>query len=160
MRMTFVVALLVCAAAAFSGLFAVSASATPFEFPSSSSDVVSSGGAPAGSVGYFWSKARGDKVSETFTGPTYVDHVRMYLQPGSNALVAGQTTDWTVSINGVDVGAFSVPPGTTSPFVFDRLFAPIAGPSLAVEMRMTNEVPSGGGSISFISTGRDRLELD
>lgn len=145
--------LLSVASASLAGPFAIGAQATTFEFPSSSSAVVSGGGAPAGQVGYFWSTARGDKVSQTFAGPLSIDHAVLAIQPPTNSLSAGNEVDWTLSINGVDVGSFVVPSGSTTPIVLDRSFAPIAGPSYAVVLRVTNEVPSGGGSNTFASTG-------
>jgi hypothetical protein len=151
-RPSFVVALLI-VAASLAGPLAVGAQATTFEFPSSSSTVVSSGAAPAGTVGYFWSKARGDKVSQAFVGPSYIEHATLTVQPSSNALTSGAEVDWTVSINSVDIGSFVVPSGTTSPITFERSFTAMPGPNYAVEMRVTNEVGSGQGSISLPSTG-------
>jgi hypothetical protein len=47
------------------------------------------------------------------------------------------------------VGAFSILPGATDPTGITRSFAPIAGPAYAVELRLTNEVASGGGSVTL-----------
>lgn len=135
------------------GLLAARADAATFEFPSSSSSVVSAGGAPAGEVGYFWSAARGDKVSQGFAGPAYVDRAVLTVQPSTNVLAPGAEVDWTLSINGTDVGSFVVPTGTTAPIVLDRSFAPIAGPAYAVAIRVTNEVAGGSGSHTLASTG-------
>jgi hypothetical protein len=151
-RPPFVVALVI-VAASLAGPLVVGAQATTFEFPSSSSTVVASGGSPAGTVGYFWSKARGDKVSQAFVGPSYIEHAALTVQPSTNSLLLGSEVDWTLSINGVDIGSFVVPPGTTSPIVFERSFTAMPGPNYAVEMRVTNEVGSGQGSISLPTTG-------
>jgi hypothetical protein len=149
--------------ASLAGPLAGGAQATTFEFPSSSSAVVSDGGAPAGQVGYFWTKERGDKVSQSFAGPPSVNHVALTLQPSVNTIQPGIELDWTLSINGVDVGAFVLHPGETAPIVFDRVFAPLTGPSYTVEIRVTNVVPSGGGAVSFPTsgnTGSHSLQLD
>lgn len=134
------------------GVFAAGAQAATFEFPSSSSTVVSSGASLPDAFGYFWSKARGDKVAQTFLGPPAIDHAVLTIQAPQNSLGAGLEVDWTLSINGADVGSFVVPAGNTDPIVLDRSFAPVAGPNYAVEIRVTNEVSSGGGSHSFAST--------
>jgi hypothetical protein len=140
------------AAMAFTS-FAVSVQAATFEFPSSSSTVVSSGASPPNAFGYFWSQARGDKVEQAFVGPPIIDHALLTVQPTENSLKTGNTLDWTLSINGVDVGTFSVPSGDLDPVVVSRSFAAIAGPSYVVKIRVTNEIPSGGGSHTLASTG-------
>jgi hypothetical protein len=112
--------LLVTAAAMAFISFAASVQAATFEFPSSSSTVVSGGGAPSNSVGYFWSEARGDKVEQTFVGPSIIDHALLTVQPTQNSLTTGNTVDWTLSINGVDVGTFSVAPGENSALSWSR----------------------------------------
>lgn len=141
------------AVACFVGSLTAPAQAATFEFPSSFSTVVAGPGAPADQAGYFWSKARGDKVSQAFVGPLYVDHVALTVQPAQNVLSAGAEVDWTLAINGVDIGSFVVPSGTTAPILLERSFAPIAGPNYAIELRVTNEVGSGQGSITLASTG-------
>ncbi|MCU1500426.1 MAG: putative internalin [Acidimicrobiales bacterium] len=115
--------------------------------------MVSNGGAPAGQVGYFWSAARGDKVSQTFAGPAKINHATLHVQPGTNGLAT--LASWRLSINGVDVGpVFSVPPtGSLAPITVDAAFSPITGPGYAVQMRMINEVASGDGAHTWISTG-------
>jgi hypothetical protein len=132
------------------GLFATGAQASTFEFPSSASTVVSSGATLSGQVGYFWSQARGDKVSQTFVpGVAYIDHVQLAVQSPQNALNGNNEVDWALLINGTEVGSFAITPGATGPTGITRSFAPIAGPAYAVELRVTNEVPSGGGSVSL-----------
>lgn len=145
--------LLTLAVMALAGPFAIGAQAATFEFPSSSSTVVAGGSAPPGSVGYFWSQARGDKVEQAFFGPASIDHAVLTVQPLQNVLSVGQEADWTLSINGIDIGSFVVPAGSTDPIVVSRSFAPIAGPSYTALIRVTNEVPSGGGSHTLASTG-------
>lgn len=146
-------ALFAAAAATVFACFAVSVQAATFEFPSSTSTVVGSGGTPPGSVGYFWSQARGDKVEQTFFGPSSIDHAVLTVQPTENNLNPGLAVDWALSINGVDVGTFSVPSGELGPVVVSRSFAPMAGPSYVVKIRVTNEIPGGGGSHTLASTG-------
>jgi hypothetical protein len=140
------------AATAFTG-FAVGVQASTFEFPSSASTVVSSNAAPANSVGYFWSQARGDKVEQTFFGPSSIDHAVLTIQVTDNNLTAGLAVNWALSINGVDLGTFSVPSGDLDPIVVSRSFAPIVGPSYVVKIRVTSEIPGGGGSHDLASTG-------
>jgi hypothetical protein len=156
-------ALFVSVAATAFAAFAASVQAATFEFPSSSSTVVSSGAALSNSVGYFWSQARGDKVEQAFLGPSFIDHALLTVQPTENSLTTGRAVDWTLSINGIDVGTFSVPSGNLNPVVVSRSFAPMAGPSYVVKIRVTNEIPSGGGSHNLASTGslgQHSLELN
>lgn len=149
--------LLSLATVAFAGLPAAGAQAATFEFPSSSSTVVASGGAPAGTIGYFWSQERGDMVEEAFSGPAAIDHATLSVQPAANSLSPERQLDWTLSINGTDIGAFAVPSGSTAPIVLPLSFAPIAGPNYAVKLRVANEVAGGDGSISLASTGSSDL---
>lgn len=138
--------------ACLAGPLGAGAKAATFAFPSDSSSIVSSGTPPAGQVGYFWSVTRGDKASETFPGPPQIDHVELAVQPTTNSLSPSAEVDWTLSINGTDVGSLVVPAKTTAPIALERSFAPIAGPSYAVVLRVTNEVPGGQGSIALAAS--------
>lgn len=123
-------------------------------FPSANSTVVGSVGfIDADEIGYFWSAARGDGVSETFNGPASVKGVGLKISVLSNALNNGAHVDWTVKINGVDVARFRVPEGYLGPVTLRRMFAPIAGPSYTVELRVLNEVAPGEGSITLAYAG-------
>ncbi len=146
-------AVLLLSAFSLAGLFVGGAQAATFEFPSSASTVISSGGTTPGQVGSFWSKARGDEVSQTFAGPSYIDHATLTVQPASNTLKPKGEVDWTLSINGVDVGSFVVPAESFTPIVLDRSFPLLAGPGYAAKIRVTNETVLGGGAVSLFSTG-------
>lgn len=123
-------------------------------FPSSSSTVVGSVGfIDSEQAGYFWSAARGDSVAETFTGPARVRKAILNLDVVENVLNAGATVDWTVSINGKNIGKFQVVEGQLGPLTEKFRFRRIIGPSYAVKMRVTNEVAGGEGSHTFRYAG-------
>jgi hypothetical protein len=132
--------------------FAPSAGATTalkFSYPSAGSTVIGSTGfIDACQAGYFWSQARGDSVAQTFAGGKNVTHAILNVTVVENVLSPGNHVDWTLSINGTDVDSFSVNPGATV-IHRDATFAKIKGPNYAVKIRVTNEVPGGGGSISL-----------
>ncbi len=143
--------LLSLATSAFAGLFVAGAQAATFEFPSSSSTVVSAGSAPPGSVGSFWSQTH--KVEQSFSGPPSIDHAALSVQPVSNSLLPGAQIEWILSINGTDIGTLTVTSGATAPIVLSTSFPPMAGPTYVVELRANNDVPPGRGSIFLASTG-------
>jgi hypothetical protein len=125
---------------------ATAASAT-FAFPSSNSTVVASVGfLDADEAGYFWSAARGDLVSETFSGPLFVNKAVLSVEVVENVLNSGAEVDWNVEINGNVVGSFVVPEGFTGLIIQTMKFPRIMGPMYAVTLRVTNEVPGGAGS--------------
>lgn len=130
--------------------FATSAYAA-YEFPSDDSDVVASVGyIDASQVGYFWSVARGDSVIETFTTDFLsVDRAILDLEVITNVLAPTAFTNWDVIINGTPVGNFNVLDGYTGTVHVDVSFPPLAGPEYVVELRVTNEVASGAGSITL-----------
>lgn len=133
-----------------------------FAFPSAGSTVVASDGVVGpGQYGGFWSAARGDSVTETFSGPVAVNRAVLRLGVPSNSLSAGNGVDWAVEVNGQVVGSFSVAAGETGTKVVDLSFPPIAGPDYTVSIRVTNEVPTFGGSIflAFDGPGAGSLEL-
>jgi hypothetical protein len=132
----------------------VAAPATTFEFPSSSSTVVGSVGfIDDEQVGYFWSASRGDRVSQTFSGPASVHKVVLKATVISNALNSGAHVDWNIEINSVIVARFRVREGFTGTFTVSRTFAPITGPSYDVTIRVTNEVAGGQGSHTLAYAG-------
>ena len=127
-----------------------SAPAASHDFPSASSTVVGSTGfVDDDEVGYFWSAARGDKVEETFTDKKKVKKATLAVDVVYNGLAAGTEVDWTLSINGKDVGSFVVTPGQTGAITNNYKFKKIKGPKYDVEIRVTNEVPPGGGAITL-----------
>ena len=125
-----------------------------FVFPSSSSTVVGSQGfIDNDEVGYFWSAARGDKVEQTFSGPASVNGILLKASVITNVLNSGAEVDWTISINGIDVGQFVVHQGFTGTLTVKAPFASISGPSYDVKIRVTNEVASGQGSHTLAYAG-------
>jgi hypothetical protein len=96
------------------------AQSTTFAFPSSTSTVVGSiGFIDADEVGFFWTVHRGDRVSETFSGPSSVNRAILKVEVVRNVLVSAQEVDWNLEINGTVVGSFTVPSGFTGPLTLD-----------------------------------------
>jgi hypothetical protein len=121
-----------------------------FEFPSASSTVVGSGGFINDcEVGYFWSAGRGDGVAQTFKAGTSITRERLAVEVVQNALSGGNEVDWNIVINGVVVDSFVVSEGFTGEIDSDKTFAKIKGRKYHVELRVTNEVPVGGGSVTL-----------
>src|SRR6478735_7993079 len=119
-------------------------------FPSASSTVIASTGFIDGErCGYFWSASRGDSVAESFSGPARITKAVLKLDVTENFLAPPNTVDWTASINGKDIGSFSITVGQTGPVTEKFKFNRIKGGTYDVKIRVTNEVPSGGGSISL-----------
>jgi hypothetical protein len=136
-------------------LHATQPAITPvYAFPSATSTVVGSTGfIDSEQVGYFWSAARGDSVAETFSGPGAVKKAIFKLDVPYNGLAAGAEVDWTASINGTDIGSFTVLSGESGPKTAKFKFPKIKGPPYAVKIRVTNEVAGGEGSISLRYAG-------
>ena len=127
-----------------------------FAFPSSSSTIVAStstGFINSTEAGFFWSATRGDKVSETFTGPSAISRAILNVDVVTNFLFVGNQVDWSLQINGTAVGSFTVHDGVTGPVTLDVSFPPIAGPSYNVTIAVTNTVPTGFGSITLAYAG-------
>jgi hypothetical protein len=123
-------------------------------FPSSSSTVVGSTGfINSTEIGYFWSAARGDSVSQTIHGPSAIRHMILKVDVVTNVLTAGNEVDWNIVINNVVVGQFKVVAGETGLVRFRAHFGKIHGPNYNVVLKVTNEVPSGGGSHSLAYAG-------
>ncbi len=126
------------------------APAATFAFPSSSSTVIASTGFIDGcQAGYFWSASRGDSVSQTFTGGRRIKHMILDVGVPTNVLSGGAEVDWSVSINGHKVDSFVVSEGFTGTVHRDVHFTKIRGRQYAVKLYVTNEVPSGDGSITL-----------
>ncbi|PCJ51590.1 MAG: hypothetical protein COA70_13975 [Planctomycetota bacterium] len=122
-------------------------------FPSASSVVIGSVGQIDGeNVGYFWSMARGDSVTESFAGPASITGYTLDVDMPLNVLNNGNTLGWDVVINGTVVDSFTVLELQTS-ISLSANFAAIAGPNYNVALRATSEVPGGGGSHSFRYAG-------
>ena len=123
-------------------------------FPSATSTVIGSTGFIDGEqVGYFWSASRGDSVAETFSGPAKIKKAILKLDVVQNFLSNGAHTDWTLSIDGTDVGSFVVNQGETGPITKKVRFPKLTGGSYDVKIRMTNEVAGGEGSITLRYAG-------
>jgi hypothetical protein len=125
-------------------------------FPSGASTVVGSVGfIDADEIGYFWSTARGDLVSESFADPlASVSRAIFDFDVPTNVL-STVPVNWDVLINGTTIGSFSISPGFTGPVNLDLTFAPIAnvGGSYLVAFEVTNEVPVGYGSHTLAYAG-------
>jgi hypothetical protein len=123
-------------------------------FPSAASTVVGSLGFIDGdSIGFFWSVARGDRVTQAFTGTglASVDRLDLDLFVDSNNLAVGQSVNWDVFLNGILVGNWSRTQAEgVGPESLSYTFPPIAGAGdYTINMVVTNQVPPGGGSISI-----------
>lgn len=131
-------------------------------FPSAGSTVVASiGFIDSEQVGYFWSASRGDSVAQPFSGPASIKKVILKLDVMQNALIVGATVDWTVSINGKDVGSFQVVNAQLGPFTEKFRFHKLTGGTYDVKMRVTNEVASGAGShtLRYAGTGQHSIKF-
>jgi hypothetical protein len=123
-------------------------------FPSATSQVIGSiGFIDDTQCGYFWSASRGDSVAESFQGPANIKKVILKLDVIENVLSAGATVDWTVSINGHDVGSFQVVSGELGAVTEKFRFHKLTGGTYDVKMRVTNEVAAGDGSQTFRYAG-------
>lgn len=103
-------------------------------------------------VGYFWSQARGDSVTETFVDPLpFVVQTRLDLIVVQNFLSGGNVVNWTVLLNGLPIGNFTINEGFTGPVThtFNHLPVPSLGGTYTVRMEVANQVPVGGGSHTF-----------
>jgi hypothetical protein len=128
--------------------------ATTFPFPSSDSTVVASVGfINSTEVGYFWSAARGDRVAETFIGPSVVNRAVLRVEVVTNVLNSGAHVDWNIEINGHVVGNFTVSEDFTGPIVRSMFFPAIGGPFYTVTIRVTNTVAGGQGSHTLAYAG-------
>lgn len=129
--------------------------AAAVDFPSADSTVVGSTGFVDGEmVGYFWSAARGDSVSETLAGPAKIKKAILKVDVPYNGLASGAFTDWDVVINGKVVGDFTIAAGEAGPVNESYKFKRIkGGGEYDVQIVMTNEVASGAGAITLRYAG-------
>jgi hypothetical protein len=122
-------------------------------FPSASSTVIGSDGTIiTGEYGYFWSEARGDSITQTFsgTGLSAVDSLSLIFSVPYNTLIGPDLT-WNVLINGTKVGGWSISEadGTTVEDL-NYSFLPITGSgTYTIAMDVSDEIPSGDGSIAI-----------
>jgi hypothetical protein len=126
-------------------------------FPSGGSTVVDSLGFINGEeIGYFWSVARGDRVTETFADPLPSVNRAIFDFAVPTNVLDTVPVEWDVLINSAVVGDFSVPVGFTGPMHLDLLFAPIGniGGQYAVAFAVTNEVAPGAGSHTLAYDGQ------
>jgi len=125
-----------------------------FAFPSATSQVVGSTGFVNDTeAGYFWSAARGDSVTETFAGGPQTAHKAILkVDVVTNVLSSGNEVDWVWEINGVQVGVFKVKAGFTGAIRKVATGLNISRP-FTVKIRVTNEVPGGGGSHTLAYAG-------
>jgi len=141
-------------------VFAPGSEAVIFSFPSASSTVVGSNGFIDGEqAGFFWSVARGDSVTETFSGPGNATSYTLDVDVITNSLVM-TAVNWDVLINGVLVDNFDVAPGFVGTVSRAAMFTSIPGPNYTVELRVTNEVEGGGGSHTLRYAGIGLNEID
>jgi hypothetical protein len=123
-------------------------------YPSSSSTIVGSVGfIDSEQVGYFWSASRGDSVTESLSGPNKVKKAKLALDVVQNALNSGAHVDWTLSINGTDVGSFQINEGQLGAVNQSFSFPKITGGTYVVKLRVTNEVAGGEGSHTWRYAG-------
>jgi len=124
-----------------------------FAFPSANSQVVGSVGfIDDDEVGFFWSVARGDSVTQTFNGPATLHKAVLKIQVVNNVLNGGNHVDWSWEINNVQVGTFSVAQGFTGVVKKVATGLNLTRP-YTVKIRVTNEVPGGGGSHTLAYAG-------
>jgi len=141
------------AAAALTAAGLSQASSYSFNFPSTSSSVVASIGSIGSSeIGYFWSVARGDKVSQAYaaSGVFGTTSLELDLNVTRNVLSTGNSVQWDVLVNGTDVGdwAWSSANGTGLTHL-SLSFAAVTGEFSTLALVVKNEVPSGDGSIAL-----------
>lgn len=120
------------------------------QFPSDLSSVTASVGHMAPEVGYFWSAARGDQVSQTFAGTGVFGATSLKLDILVSQNVLKDHVDWDVYVNGVDVGDWTWTAAQGTGYMHETYnFAAIAGDSYEIKLAVKNEVPDGWGSIAL-----------
>ena len=92
-------------------------------------------------------------VEQTFSGPASVNGAILKATVVENVLSGGNHVDWVLQINGVSVGRFRVNQGFTGTMTVAKSFAAITGPTYDIAIRVINEVPAGGGSITLTYAG-------
>jgi hypothetical protein len=146
------------------GLLPATGYAYTASFPSTSSTVVASTGFVNGNteIGYFWSVARGDSVSQTFsgTGLSSVNDLSLNLDVPYNSLSSGAFVSWDIFVNNTDVGnwVWHDVDGTGS-VALHYTFADIVGSgTYTIAMKVMNEVAVGQGSITLGVPGTMTLQ--
>ena len=130
------------------------AASAVYNFPSAASTVVGSVGfIDADEVGYFWSAARGDSVSQTVVGAPAIDGAGLKITVLFNNLNSGAHVDWSLEINDVVITRFRVRQGFLGSITIQRTFAAIQGPNYHAVLRVLNEVATGQGSITLSYAG-------
>ncbi|MBL8488505.1 MAG: FxDxF family PEP-CTERM protein [Rhodocyclaceae bacterium] len=121
-------------------------------FPSPSSSVTASVGHSGPNVEYFWSSALGHQVSQTYAGTGVFNAVSLELNilVSKNVLHAGNSVQWDVFVNGIDVGDWAWKDTDGTGYMHQTYgFAPIAGDTYTILMAVKNVVPDGDGSIAL-----------
>ena len=99
-------------------------------FPSGSSTVVGGCLNPPGSLSYFSSVSRGDKVEQTFssTGLNSITGLELNFDVTHNELSPAAQVDWDVRVNGTPAGTWQWTAGEgLGPVHLSYTFAPIVG---------------------------------
>jgi len=126
-------------------------------FPSGASTVVGGCLNPPGSLSYFSSVSRGDKVEQTFsgTGLNSITGLALNFDVTHNELSPAAQVDWDVRVNGTPAGTWQWTAGEgLGPVHLSYTFAPIVGGgTYDVGMFVSNEVPSGSGPIGVSYQG-------
>ncbi len=105
-------------------------------------------------VGYFWTATRGDSVTQTFADSLpSVTQTRLDLSVVQNVLNSGNVVSWNVLLNGTMIGSFTINQGFLGPVTHIFNHAPVGNVAgnYTVRMEVTNVVPRGGGSHTFLA---------
>lgn len=132
------------------------------QFPSAASTVVASVGMISPTqYGYFWSVARGDRITQSFTGTglNSVNGLDLVFDVTVNVLNPSAEVDWNVLVNNNIVGNWSIKANQGTPTEsLSFSFGDITGAgNYVISMEVANEVLPGYGSIAIGFPGR--LEL-
>lgn len=140
------------AAALIASICALPAAAASYsdQFPTEFSSVTGSIGHFAPEVGYFWSAARGDQVSQTYSGTGVFGATSLTLDILVSQNVLTDHIEWDVYVNGTDVGDWNWTAAQGTGYMHETYnFAAIAGDSYEIKLAVKNEVPDGWGSIAL-----------
>lgn len=156
MKSTLLFASALAFATAIPALASVSADVSE-EFPSPTSTVIDSGADGSGYYCCFWEAARGDSITQAYTGTGLgsITGLDLSFTVPLNVLNSGAVVDWNVMVNGITVGSWVwTQADGTGPVNLAYNFASIAGMGdYTIEMAVTNNVPPGDGSIAISNTG-------
>jgi hypothetical protein len=131
-------------------------------FASASSTVVDGGTNSSSELAFFWSKARGDSITQTFKHTGIEALTGLSLDFGiDDRLIGNHKTDWNVLVNGTLVGSWVWTAALGSGILDESYsFAPIlanGNGNYTVRMVMTNTLPDKGGSIGIYIPGTATL---